>query len=97
MKFGINRNSVYFLSPVLPYLFLHFILCIFFLEGEKKKERKSNGDKKCTEFRFIEIGVSAADLISEQSLKLGDLQLEEHNNFSSSEDFNISTRVWITV
>ena len=24
------------------------ILCLFFLEGEKKRERESNGDKKCT-------------------------------------------------
>jgi len=23
-----------------------FILCLFFLEGEKKRERESNGDKK---------------------------------------------------
>jgi len=30
-----------------------FILCLFFLEGEKKRERESNGDKKFTEFRFI--------------------------------------------
>ena len=30
-----------------------FILCHFFLGGEKKRERENNGDKKCTEFRFI--------------------------------------------
>ena len=31
-----------------------FIICLFFLEGEKKRERESNGNnKKCTEFRFF--------------------------------------------
>jgi hypothetical protein len=35
-----------------------FILSLFFLEGKKKRERESNGDKKCTELRFIVAGSS---------------------------------------
>ena len=32
-----------------------FILCIFFLEGEKKMERESNGDKKMHGFPFHQL------------------------------------------
>ena len=35
-----------------------FILCLFLLEGEKKTERESNGEKKCMEFRFILVRIS---------------------------------------
>ena len=32
-----------------------FILCLFFLEVEKMREKQSNCDKKCTEFHIIKI------------------------------------------
>ena len=39
-----KRNSVHFFVAISTLSL--FILCLSFLEGEKKRERKSNGDKK---------------------------------------------------
>jgi hypothetical protein len=39
-----KRNTVHFFVAITA--FSLFILCLIFLEGEKKRVRESNGDKK---------------------------------------------------
>ena len=46
-----KRNSVHFFVAITKISL--FDLCLFFLEGEKKREREVMPIKKCTEFRFI--------------------------------------------
>ena len=40
-----------------------FILCLYFLEGEKKREGQSNAAKKSTEFCLIQIGINKTLLV----------------------------------
>ena len=43
----------FFLSPLLPFL---FIICLYFLEGERKRGKgRLMATDKCTEFRFIHV------------------------------------------
>ena len=44
-----NYIHLFVVITALPF----FIISLFFLEGEKKREREIIGDKKCSEFRFI--------------------------------------------
>ena len=48
---SMKRSSVHFFVAITVHSL--FILCLLFLDGEEKKEKERNGDKKCTQFGFI--------------------------------------------
>ena len=55
LRYKITRNSVQFFVAITALSLSLFILCVFFLEEDKNRERESNGVKKCTEFRLIKV------------------------------------------